>query len=270
MRKFITGFLITIQFLTALPIKKSLPMEKDYMEKSIQSFPLLGLFQGILYSALLYFILEWTPFSTLAIAFIIWLATILITGGIHLDGWMDMSDAYFSYQDKEKRLEIMKDPRTGAFGVMSLLVLLSSRLLFIYEVIQFAKLYTFLLIILIPFLSKIVMGLVLLLIPAAKKEGLASFFKNAAKKNTLYIYPIYIIVLFALICMIDLTFILPVLLFVLVTVGCYFFIRQKTVKHNSPAVIFGGITGDILGASGEGTENILWMTLWLLHYFAMV
>lgn len=264
MRKFITGFLITIQFLTALPIKKSLPMEKDYIEKSIQSFPLLGLFQGILYSALLYFLLEWTPFSTLAIAFIIWLATILITGGIHLDGWMDMSDAYFSYQDKEKRLEIMKDPRTGAFGVMSLLVLLSSRLLFIYEVIQFAKLYTFLLIILIPFLSKIVMGLVLLLIPAAKKEGLASFFKNAAKKNTLYIYPIYIIVLFALICMIDLTFILPVLLFVLVTVGCYFFIRQKTVKH------FGGITGDILGASGEGTENILWMTLWLLHYFAMV
>jgi adenosylcobinamide-GDP ribazoletransferase len=264
MKKFITGFLITIQFLTALPIKKSLPMEKDYIEQSIQSFPLLGLFQGIFYSALLYFLLEWTPLSGLAIAFIIWLATILITGGIHLDGWMDMSDAYFSYQDKEKRLEIMNDPRTGAFGVMSLLVLLSSRFLFIYEIIQFATIFTYVLIILIPFFSKLVIGIVLLYIPAAKKEGLATFFKNAAKKTTISIYPIYIIIFFALICLLDFKLILPALLFVLVSGICFIFIRQKSIKH------FGGITGDILGASGEGTDNILWMTLWLLHYFAMV
>ncbi|WP_068677375.1 adenosylcobinamide-GDP ribazoletransferase [Oceanobacillus sp. Castelsardo] len=264
MRNFITGFLITIQFLTALPIKKSLPMGKDYIEKSIQSFPLLGLLQGTFYSILLYILLEWTPFSTLAIAFIIWLATILITGGIHLDGWMDMSDAYFSYQDKEKRLEIMKDPRAGAFGVMSLLVLLSSRFLFIYEVIQFPTIVTFLVIVLIPFLSKVVMGMVLLHIPAAKKEGLASFFQNAAKKTTLYIYPVYLIIIVALISMIDFHFIFLALLFVLIALVCYLLIRRKSVKH------FGGITGDILGASGEGTENILWMTLWLLHYFAMV
>jgi adenosylcobinamide-GDP ribazoletransferase len=33
---------------------------------------------------------------------------------------------------------------------------------------------------------------------------------------------------------------------------------------------FGGITGDVLGASVEGVEIVLWMTLWLWHYFVMV
>ena len=54
---------------------------------------------------------NWTPFSPLAAAFFVWLALIVLTGGIHLDGWMDASDAFFSYRDKQKRLEIMKDPQ---------------------------------------------------------------------------------------------------------------------------------------------------------------
>ena len=48
---------------------------------------------------------------------------------------MDASDAFFSYRDRERRLEIMKDPRIGAFGVLRCLVLLSARFLFIYEII---------------------------------------------------------------------------------------------------------------------------------------
>ncbi|MEM5594857.1 adenosylcobinamide-GDP ribazoletransferase [Niallia circulans] len=45
---------------------------------------------------------EYTPFTALAVAFIVWISTILLTGGLHLDGWMDASDAYFSYQDAKK------------------------------------------------------------------------------------------------------------------------------------------------------------------------
>ncbi|WP_156289606.1 adenosylcobinamide-GDP ribazoletransferase [Oceanobacillus salinisoli] len=261
--KMIRGFLISLQFLTALPINMSLPMDKTHIEKSIQSFPLLGLLQGALYTSLLYVLIEWTPFSSVAIAFMIWLCTIIITGGIHLDGWMDASDAFFSYQDKGKRLEIMKDPRTGAFGVLSVLILLGSRFLFIYEIIGFVSGLSFYLIIFIPFLSKVVMGTVLLRVPAAKKDGLASFFKKAGNSSTLKIYPVYLVALLSFIAFIDIHFILPALTIVVVALGCSFFIQKKSVTW------FGGITGDVLGASTEGTENILWMTLWLLHYFVM-
>lgn len=262
--KTIQGFLIAVQFLTAIPIHKNLPMDREYIERSIRTFPLLGFVQGILYSSFLFCLVEWTPFSPLAAAFLLWLFTIVFTGGIHLDGWMDGSDAYFSYQQKEKRLEVMKDPRIGAFGVLSVIVLLSSRFLFIYEITASIHFYSFILILLIPFLGKSVMGMVLLNVPAAKKDGLAAFFQDASNHRTWKVFPLYLIVLIGISLMLGKMTVLLFLIFIAVAIGCYYFIRRKTVKW------FGGITGDILGAAAEGTENILWMTLWLLHYFVMV
>ena len=46
---------------------------------------------------------------------------ILITGGFHIDGFMDTQDAINSYKPREKKLEILKDPHIGAFAVISLL-----------------------------------------------------------------------------------------------------------------------------------------------------
>lgn len=261
--KMIKGFLISLQFLTALPIKMNLPMDKTHIEKSIKMFPMLGLFQGVLYSLLLYVLTEWTSLSFMAVAFAVWLFTILLTGGIHLDGWMDTSDAYFSYQDREKRLEIMQDPRTGAFGVLAVIILLSTRFLFIYEITIFDNNLALLLIALIPFFSKSVMGIMLLTIPAAKKDGLASFFGKAGNSSTLKVYPFYLAFLLGCMLFTDIQFMLPSLVLTVIAIGCYFFIRKISVTS------FGGITGDVLGASAEGMENILWMTLWLLHYFAM-
>ena len=43
---------------------------------------------------------------------------LLVTGGIHMDGFMDTSDALASWQPMEKRLEILKDSHVGAFAVM--------------------------------------------------------------------------------------------------------------------------------------------------------
>ena len=45
---------------------------------------------------------------------------LLITGGFHVDGFMDTMDAFHSYQPKEKKLEILKDSHIGAFSVIML------------------------------------------------------------------------------------------------------------------------------------------------------
>jgi adenosylcobinamide-GDP ribazoletransferase len=141
--KIIKGLIMCIQFFTSIPIPYEVPMDRRHMNMAIKMFPVLGLLQGLLYSALMYVLFEGTPLSALAIAFIIWLALIVITGGIHLDGWMDSSDAFFSYRDKSKRLEIMKDPRIGAFGVLSVIVILSARFLFVYEIVVMAVYCTY-------------------------------------------------------------------------------------------------------------------------------
>ncbi|MBT2696312.1 adenosylcobinamide-GDP ribazoletransferase [Bacillus sp. ISL-40] len=261
--KFLKGFLINIQFFTAIPITLELPMDKDHLKKAVQAFPLVGLIQGIIYSAVFYLCLEFTPFSHLACAFLLWLVTILLTGGIHLDGWMDVSDAYFSYQDQGKRLEIMKDPRTGAFGVLSILVLLSCRFLFMYESLAKVENVLFIMIAVIPFLSKTVMGVLLLTVKSAKDEGLGTLFQNAAKPQALWPYPIYLVGVLILVSLFIKEIFLIGLL-ILAAACCLFLFRRKAVNW------FGGITGDVLGAAVEGTELILWMTVWLLHYFVMV
>jgi adenosylcobinamide-GDP ribazoletransferase len=260
--KFIKGFLINLQFFTAIPIKLQLPMDKEHLRKAVQSFPLLGIFQGIIYAYILFFLLEWTPFSHQAVVFLLWLATILLTGGIHLDGWMDASDAYFSYRDKQKRLEIMKDPRMGAFGVISVIILLSCRYLFLYDITMNVHFLSYILIAAVPFLSKSVMGIMLLTVKTAKNEGLGRLFQAAATPIVLWIYPVYIIAFLYLASLLGIGFISIGLLFLAALVS-YLICRRNALKW------FGGITGDVLGASVEGTELILWMTVWLLHYFVM-
>ncbi len=47
---------------------------------------------------------------------------ILATGGIHIDGFMDTMDALHSYQGRERKLEILKDPHSGAFSIIMLLL----------------------------------------------------------------------------------------------------------------------------------------------------
>ena len=47
---------------------------------------------------------------------------LLVTGGFHVDGFMDVRDALCSYKSKEEKLAILKDPHVGAFSVISLLV----------------------------------------------------------------------------------------------------------------------------------------------------
>lgn len=43
---------------------------------------------------------------------------LLVTGGIHMDGYMDTMDALHSYGSREKKLEILKDSHIGAFAVI--------------------------------------------------------------------------------------------------------------------------------------------------------
>ncbi len=247
--KTIKGLIMGIQFFTSIPIPYAVPMDRDHIERAVRTLPLLGLMQGAIYA------------GPLAAAFFVWLALILVTGGIHLDGWMDASDAFFSFREKDKRLEIMKDPHMGAFGVLSVIVLLSARFLFIYEIVLHAVDAVYVLIMLIPFLSKCLTGVLTIKVRAAKEDGLGTLFKEAAGSYTLWFYLLYIVVMLTALWLVQPESIGGAIILVLMTGIFILFAARKAVKW------FGGITGDVLGAATEGVEVVLWMTLWLWHYF---
>ncbi len=96
----------------------------------------------------------------------------LVTGGFHADGFMDTMDALHSWQPREKKLEILKDPHIGAFAVISFAVFLLLALGSIAEAFQ-RESRSLLLAVLVAFpLSRCLSGISVLTFPKAKKDGM--------------------------------------------------------------------------------------------------
>ncbi|WP_148091983.1 adenosylcobinamide-GDP ribazoletransferase, partial [Paenibacillus sp. 598K] len=65
---------------------------------------------------------------TLPAAVLVLIAWAALTGGLHLDGWMDTADGVLSHRSRERMLEIMRDSRVGAMGVIAGTLLLMFKL----------------------------------------------------------------------------------------------------------------------------------------------
>lgn len=105
---------------------------------------------------------------------------LLLTGGIHVDGFMDTMDALHSYREREEKLRILKDSHIGAFAVICLLGYYLTYLAGISELKSDRAVLCFCLGFL---LSRTLSGLSLVYFPAAKKEGLLYAFSSTAHKK---------------------------------------------------------------------------------------
>lgn len=245
------GLLLAFQFFTSLPIRNSLSMNQQTVTSMYSMMPILGLLMGSTIVILNTINDQYIQFSSLLVAILIVVAGIVMTGGLHLDGWIDMGDAYFSYQDRARRLEILDDSRVGAFGAISLVVLLLLKIGFIYEIVNSEGsstiAYYFLI---IPFLSRMALLLYFLTTHNVKEKGLAAYFKSQVQPTKLWSVIVLYTLLFVLVTyylsnIYGLILYICMVLFVLVY-------RKWTIKN------FGGMTGDLLGALYEGTEVFLW------------
>lgn len=84
--------------------------------------PLVGLVAGFIWYGL-YRLTDWVNTPLQVQTAVLMLYPYLITGFLHLDGFMDTSDAILSRRSLEEKLRILKDPHTGAFAVISVAVL---------------------------------------------------------------------------------------------------------------------------------------------------
>lgn len=105
---------------------------------------------------------------------------LLITGGFHVDGFMDTMDAFHSYQPKEEKLEILKDSHIGAFAVI---MLLTYGLIYLGAFSEIKEDGLFGSVCGGFFLSRCLSGIAVVSFPAAKKEGSLSLFAESSKKK---------------------------------------------------------------------------------------
>ena len=113
---------ILCNIVTAFATFSRIPMPRiDYNEKntkySLCFFPLVGAVVGALVY-LVFLLCEWLGVGSVLRAALMLAVPVLLTGGIHLDGYCDTVDALSSFAPREKKLEILKDSRSGAFAII--------------------------------------------------------------------------------------------------------------------------------------------------------
>jgi len=115
-------FWIALQFLSSLPVSlPGMPSPRD-MGRSLLWYPLVGLLFGLLLW-LASHLLQGTPAPLhAALLLALW---VLLSGALHLDGLADSADAWLGgFGDRERTLQIMKDPRSGPIAVVTLVLVL--------------------------------------------------------------------------------------------------------------------------------------------------
>ena len=118
--------LVALQFLTRLPLRVEPRPSAREVGLSLACYPLVGLALGI---ALWGIYLAVSRLPSLLGAAIVLTAWVLITGALHLDGLADTADAWVGgHGDRERTLEIMKDPRSGPVAVAAVNCLLLLKL----------------------------------------------------------------------------------------------------------------------------------------------
>jgi adenosylcobinamide-GDP ribazoletransferase len=210
--------------------------DKNSMKYALCFFP----FVGVVIGAFMYF---WSLFCV-SLGFNLFLFSavmvvlpILISGGIHLDGFIDTSDAIYSRRDKEKKLEILKDPHVGAFGVIMCATYLILQFGFWGQFFENQK---FIFIIMLGFaLSRSLSALSVVTFKTSSNSGLAYLFSDSADKKTVKIVvSLYILILFV--------FMLYIGVFIgVITIiaSLVWFFVYKRICYNG----FGGISGDLAG-----------------------
>ncbi|HEV2768761.1 MAG TPA: adenosylcobinamide-GDP ribazoletransferase [Solirubrobacteraceae bacterium] len=112
-----------VGFLTRLPVGgKSVALDRARLSRAAGWFPVVGLLVGsVLGATRLLADLALAPGAATVLALA---AAIAVTGALHEDGLADAADGLGAHVDRARRLEILRDPRIGAYGAVALVLVL--------------------------------------------------------------------------------------------------------------------------------------------------
>lgn len=127
--------LVAISFYTSIPINLKEEVTTDEFFDSMRMIPLVGVLVGALLSGI-FWLLRGAPGDIRGL--VLTVVYILLTGGLHIDGFMDSCDGLFSNREKSRVFEIMKDSRVGSFGVLGFVVLFAILTMFL----KYANIWT--------------------------------------------------------------------------------------------------------------------------------
>lgn len=248
-------FVAAVQFLSVIPVPGSERLFRtsttapQYITGS-GYFPLVGLLIGVCTCILPQAFGQVLP--PLALAALITVALVVLTGGLHFDGLMDSCDGLLVRADRDRQLEIMRDSRVGSFGVLggacvlllkfSLLASLSLPLLFPALLIG-------------PTVARWAMILAVRIFPLARATGLGVNFRG-----TVTVLRLALAGFVALLVAVGFGQLVGLLIWLGATLMAIVIGGWATQK-------LGGLTGDVYGAIAEICEVTALLVLVLFRFW---
>ena len=234
------SFLIGLQFLTRIHLVRQTVWTAEDFGRSTRFFPLVGLVLGICYALAAWLLLYTLGMRSLTAALLL-ILPLLLTGGLHADGFMDTADGVFSGRERVRKLEIMKDSRVGAFGVVSFVMLMFVQFALLSDM---ASLLLVPALFVMPIIGRLAMVLAVACFPYAREDGMGKTFADMADRSTVVIAALTTAVL-----------VLPwgVLATAALVLGMLFALLFCRMMTN----ILGGVTGDVYGAATVLTETLV-------------
>lgn len=256
---FMNLFLVGLQFLTRIfVVKQSVWTEQSFGE-SVKFFPAVGAVLGIICAAIVgainFFTAGNLPLLTGAVAFTL---PIILTGGIHCDGLMDSADGLFSGREREKILQIMKDSRTGSFGVVAMVLVAA---LEVSTLAELARLSTWQLCAAIysaPIIARLMMVVTIGAFPYARPDGMGKAFAQFTTRRTIFFAAGETILFLLPLGIVSEIFFLSAAAASLVAL----FVTWKFASFSTEKI--GGVTGDIYGAVTTLAEMFVLITFLLI------
>ncbi len=248
MKDVFAGCLVAFAMYSKIPVPNIKWTERN-MKYAICWFPLVGAVEAALLIGW-YHLAVYLQLSSGLRAAVLAVLPILVNGGIHLDGFLDTSDALSSWKDREAKLEILKDSHCGAFAIICGLCYF----ILVFGICSEASAAD------IPFLGlscvlvRAWSGLGLVMLQKAKNTGLLRTFSDAAaNRRVAAVMVCYIVILCVVMTGMDslrggMTSMLIMLIFL--------YYREMSYQK------FGGITGDLAGWFVQ--------TAWLAAAFGVV
>lgn len=169
-RKLMQPCVVAFMFLTRIPMPsqaEAVYTEHTYSRSTIY-YPFVGLIIGLFVTAFAWYTPMLLPANvSAALVLIVWTA---LTGALHLDGLMDTADGLLSHRSRERKLEIMKDSRVGAMGVIVCVCYLLLKFTLISSLVEGSK-ASLLMLLLIPIWSRYFLPAAIAWWPYARKDG---------------------------------------------------------------------------------------------------
>jgi adenosylcobinamide-GDP ribazoletransferase len=232
---------LAISLLTIFPVNIQGELLPGDSGRSAVWFSYIGVAIGAIVFASSYLLgLIFPPTITTLLALLVWVA---MTGGLHLDGVADCCDGMLHASTPQRRLEIMKDPHIGAFGVVGIIAMLLLKTASLLAIIQWPILQFGLVILLATSLSR--WGILLAgLQPQARPNGMGADFSIGIQKISLIGGGLPVVLIIILLGWMGII----VASVGLAWIGIIFvFARNK----------IGGVTGDVFGLLVESVECIV-------------